>query len=99
MRIKSTFTGLILTCFCVVLVRAQAPTDKAWNILKQGAADKSFDRRARTFRALALLTGNQTAQQMAENALADERPEVRSAAASALGQMGPRSRFRGSGRR
>jgi HEAT repeat protein len=88
MRIKSVVTDLILVCFCAVLVQAQAPTDRAWNVLRQGAADKSYERRARACRALALLTGNQLAQQIAEKALADERPEVRSAAASALGQMG-----------
>ncbi len=70
MRIKSVFTGLILVCFCAVLVQARAPTDRAWNILKQGVADKSYERRDRACRTLALLTGNQTAQQMAEKALA-----------------------------
>jgi HEAT repeat protein len=88
MRAKSLFTGLILICFCAAVAKGQAPTDKAWSILKQGAADESYQVRARTFRALALLTGNETAKHMAENALADGRPEVRSAAASALGQMG-----------
>jgi HEAT repeat protein len=74
-----------------VLLQAQAPVNKAWNILKAGAADKSADKRANTFRALALVIQNQTAQQMAEKALTDEKPEVRSAAASALGQMGAKS--------
>ena len=91
MRIKTIFAALILIFCCGALVQAQVPTDKAWETLKQGAADESYQVRAKIFRAVALLTGNQTAQEMAESALADERPEVRSAAASALGQMGART--------
>jgi HEAT repeat protein len=90
-RIKTIFAALVIIFCCGALVQAQAPTDKAWEILKRGAADESYEVRVQTFRALALLTGNQTAQNMAESALGDERPEVRSAAASALGQMGAKS--------
>ena len=89
--IKSIFKGLILICLCMVLAQAQSPADKAWQILKRGAADENYQVRVKTFRALALLTGNQTAQNMAESALKDARPEVRSAAASALGQMGAKT--------
>jgi HEAT repeat protein len=88
MRVRHLFIALLLILFCSFLVYAQNPVDKAWNILKQGAAEKSIDIRVKTFRALALLIENQAARKMAENALTDEKPEVRSAAASALGQMG-----------
>jgi len=88
MRIKQLFTSLLLILFWSLLAHGQGPVDKAWNILKQGAAEKNTDKRVKTFRALALLVQNQAAQQMAENALIDEKPEVRGAAASALGQMG-----------
>jgi len=91
MRIKHFFATLLLILCWSLLVQAQAPVDKAWNILKQGAADKDAEKRVKTFRALALAVQNQTAQQMAESALADEKPNVRSAAASALGQMGAKS--------
>jgi HEAT repeat protein len=90
-RSKTIFAALVIIFCRGALVQAQAPTDQAWDILKRGAADESFEVRVKTFRALALLTGNQTAQNMAESALGDERPEVRSAAASALGQMGAKS--------
>jgi HEAT repeat protein len=88
MRMRQLFATLLSILFVSFLVYAQEPVDKAWNILKQGAAEKNTDKRAKTFRALALLVQNRAAQQMAENALIDEKPEVRSAAASALGQMG-----------
>jgi HEAT repeat protein len=88
MRIRQLLATLLWILCWSLLVYAQNPVDKAWNILRQGAAEKSTDKRAKTFRALALLVKNQSAQKMAENALVDEKPEVRSAAASALGQMG-----------
>ena len=91
MRVKYLLSTLLLILFGSLLVYAQNPVDKAWSILKQGAADKSADKRVKAFRALALATQNQTAQQMAEGALGDEKAEVRSAAASALGQMGAKS--------
>ena len=89
MRIRNL--SLLIIFACPVLLQAQAPTDKAWSILKQGAADKSYEKRVKTFRALALVVQNQAAQQMAERALSDEKPEVRIAAASSLGQMGAKS--------
>src|SRR5512144_840065 len=91
MRIRPIFASLLPILCCVSLAQAQAPVDKAWGILKQGVSDKSFETRANTFRALALLVNNPTAQSMAEKALSDERAEVRTAAASALGQMGAKS--------
>jgi HEAT repeat protein len=91
MRIKHMFAILLFILLLPVLIQAQVPVDKAWNILKQGAADKNSERRVKTFRALALATRNQAAQRMAESGLADEKAEVRSAAASALGQMDARS--------
>ncbi len=91
MRIRYIFAGLLFILLFSVLLQAQAPVNKAWSILKQGAADKNVEKRVNTFRALALAVHDQTAQQMAESALADEKSEVRSAAASALGQMGAKS--------
>jgi HEAT repeat protein len=88
MRFRQLFTTLLFLVFSSLLGYAQEPVVKAWNILKQGAADKDTEKRVQTFRAMALLVQNQTGQQMAEKALIDEKPEVRIAAASALGQMG-----------
>jgi HEAT repeat protein len=70
---------------------AQRPVDRAWTILKSGLADKGFEQRARAARVLGLLEDNSQAEDLALKSLADEKPEVRSAAASALGQMKAKS--------
>ena len=66
----------------------QAPTERAWLILQQGLANKRAEKRANAVRALRLLPNDPRAQKMAENALADQNPNVRAAAAKALGPMG-----------
>jgi HEAT repeat protein len=49
--------------------------------------DKNAERRALAVRALGLLPGNAEAEESAKNALSDEKPNVRLAAAVALGAM------------
>jgi hypothetical protein len=66
----------------------QTPTERAWLILQQGLANKRAEKRANAVHALRLLPNNPRAQEMAENALADQSPNVRAAAARALGPMG-----------
>jgi len=83
------FLRIIAVLFAsVALVHAQTPSNKAWSILRDGAADKSSEKRAKAMNALGLLTHNTKARQMAENGLLDKELEVRAAAASALGQQG-----------
>jgi HEAT repeat protein len=83
------FLRIIAVLFAsVALVQAQTPSEKAWSILRDGAANKSSEKRAKALNALALLTQNKLAREMAENGLLDKESEVRAAAASALGQQG-----------
>jgi HEAT repeat protein len=63
------------------------PEQTAWNILEAGANEKSFTKRSEAIYVLGLLPGNSKAVAMAEKALTDPAPEVREAAATALGQM------------
>jgi HEAT repeat protein len=56
-------------------------------LLKSGASNPSVDTRRAAVGALGLLIHQRQAAELAENALVDEKPEVRSAAATALGQM------------
>jgi len=65
---------------------AQA-VEKAQAVLKDGTHEKSAERRVAAVRVLGLITEDPQAIQMAENALNDRSPLVRSAAATALGQM------------
>src|SRR5207248_32851 len=60
---------------------------KAWAMFEAAAKSKSISQRATGIRALGLLQNNARARQLAEAALDDDRPEVRAAAATALGQM------------
>jgi HEAT repeats len=85
-------TFLIFSC-AIPLLQAQTsddvetPTHKAWDILQMAAVSKKAEERTNGVRALGLLTDITRARQMAESALADPNPEVRAAAATALGQM------------
>jgi HEAT repeat protein len=60
---------------------------KAWGMFEAAAQSKNASQRAIGIRALGLLRDNAHARKLAEGALIDDRPEVRAAAATALGQM------------
>jgi HEAT repeat protein len=85
--------SLIIVCATAVSVLAQASTDiespkhKAWDMLLTAAFSKVTTERTNGIRALGLLRDNARARELAENALKDPKPEVRTAAATALGQM------------
>ena len=66
---------------------SQEPQGKAWRILHEGVKDANAERRAKAVRALGLLTGSAEAEKTAAFALRDEKPNVRVAAAMALGSM------------
>jgi HEAT repeat protein len=94
MRGLSQFLSfVVLACASAVLSFAQASTDiespkhKAWDMLLTAAFSKVTTERTNGIRALGLLKDNARARELAENALKDPKPEVRTAAATALGQM------------
>src|ERR1700688_5017858 len=94
MRGLSKIVGcLMLGCASAVSLLAQASTDvespkhRAWDMLLTAAFSKSTTERTNGVRALGLLRDNARARELAENALKDPKPEVRAAAATALGQM------------
>lgn len=66
---------------------AETPEQKAWRILREGVEDENADRRSKAVRALGLLAGNTEAEKAAVQGLKDEKPNVRLAAAVALGSM------------
>jgi len=77
---------LLLLAFPAAAPDTPSPSQQAWTILKDGAADKSGAKRAKAVHSLGLIADRQ-AQSMAEEALADLDKEVRSEAAIALGRM------------
>ena len=76
--------GLLVACS---LCGATEPEEKAWNLLAGGVEEKNAIKRADAVEALGLLPRDARARTMAEHALGDDNPRVRSAAALALGDM------------
>jgi len=67
---------------------AETPAQQARKMLRSGVSQKNTGKRVQAVRALRLLPGDSEAAEMAETALRDRKPEVRTAAATALGLMG-----------
>jgi HEAT repeat protein len=83
-----TVSSLPFTGFCQAQASsAQSPSQQAWELLKSGAGSKSADTRRAAVGALGIVANDRRAVKLAEEALKDEKPEVRAAAAAALGQM------------
>jgi|SRR5271166_488918 len=66
---------------------AQSPKEQAWSVLYTGLADSSVDKRTTAVQVLGLLPDDPKAAEAALKALKDEKPDVRAAAAKALGDM------------
>jgi HEAT repeat protein len=60
---------------------------EAWTILQDAASGDKTEQRAAAIRALGLISGNPRAISMATKALKDDKAEVRTSAALALGEM------------
>lgn len=69
----------------------KSPSERAWALLDDGSASDSAETRRIAVGALGVVIKNPHAIQIAEKALKDDKPEVRAAAASALGKMQSRS--------
>jgi len=63
------------------------PRQQAWTVLNSGLADTKAQHRIEAVRALSLVTGERAAIKLALHALDDHNPEVRTAAATTLGQL------------
>lgn len=92
--IKFPHTVAVLAVLGLALVSplvAQTPSAQAWNVLQAGLEDKTLEERAVAVRVLGLVENDPRAQELAIKALSDTKPEVRAAAADALGQMNAKS--------
>ena len=76
-------------------ILAQTPQEQAWDILRAGVSQKSTGKRTQAVRALRLLPDDTEAEGMAQAALQDRKPEVRAAAATAIGLMGSKAAIPG----
>ena len=79
---------LVCAFIMTIPVYSQGSSQKSWEILKAGATNKSAESRVRAMQAMGLISQNPAAEKMALAALGDEKPEVRAAAASCLGEVG-----------
>jgi HEAT repeat protein len=68
--------------------KTPSAVDKAWSILRDATSDSSTDKRVKATQSLGLVSGNAEAERMALKALQDEKANLRSAGATALGSMG-----------
>jgi HEAT repeats len=67
------------------------PVDGAWQLLEAGVNSDKAAERAIAMHAIGLIRSNSHARYLAERGLDDEKPEVRAAAAEALGHIGLRT--------
>lgn len=77
----------LIALTCVPAAFAVSGQQKAWAMFEAAAKSNNAAQRSVGIRALGLLRDNVRARKLAETALGDDRPEVRAAAATALGQM------------
>jgi HEAT repeat protein len=68
-----------------------SPTELAWRLLRGGVQSGKTEERAAAVRVLSLARGQTQAATMASRALLDNKPEVRKAAAIALGNLQARA--------
>ncbi|MFY9910805.1 MAG: HEAT repeat domain-containing protein [Candidatus Sulfotelmatobacter sp.] len=69
------------------LSRAETGQEVAWKLIRSGLQSHTSEERIAAVRVLGLLIQDRKATELAENASRDFTPEVRRAAATALGQM------------
>jgi HEAT repeat protein len=69
---------------------AVSPKEKAWHTLETACTGNKTIDRANATRVLGLIRNDVKARKLAEKALSDPKPEVRAAAAAALGDMNSR---------
>ena len=66
---------------------SEDPTRQAWDLLNDAQHSDKASERVTSVRALSLMQNNRTALKLAEAALLDDKPEVRSSAESTLGEL------------
>jgi len=83
--------GAVLLTSLTGYASAQSSTEKAWKILDDATASSSMDKRVDAVSVLGLISKNRRSEELAIKALSDNKAEVRTVAANALGTMNARS--------
>lgn len=84
---KNLIVLAIIALATLASAQNQDPQQLAWSILQAGVTNSSSQQRVSAVTALALITADPKAVTMAETGLKDKDPDVRQAAASALGRL------------
>ena len=79
---------LLVVCLAPFFSFGQNARDDAWSTLDMGLKSSNIEKRIKAVGELGLLPDNKLALDAAVSALADNKSEVRAAAAQALGEMG-----------
>lgn len=79
---------LLATVLGVRMLHAETPEQRAWSMLRNGIHESDTGKRTQAVFALRLLPFDPEATELAEAALRDRKPDVRAAAATALGSIG-----------
>jgi len=79
--------GFVLALSFSANLCGQTPEETAWDLLESGVKQNKTEERVIAVRVLSLVPQNSHALNLAEKALIDPKSEVRTAAATALGQM------------
>jgi HEAT repeat protein len=88
MKLKASLVVLATVMLAAVApAQNQDPQQLSWSILQAGVADKNSQERVSAVTVLGLITADPKAVEMAEKALKDSNPDVREAAATALGTL------------
>ncbi len=80
------FKSMLILFLCAIPLAAQ-PEKTAWEVLKQGLADKNLDKHRQALTATGSIGLVPEAVQLVEQALKDMDPLIRQTAAAELGQM------------
>src|SRR5215472_15579632 len=85
------FSWLVLGTPWSLAAEGHSLRDEAWGVLDAGLQDKSVDKRKEAIAALGVAAGDTRALKTLEECLQDPKPEIRTAAVGALGDMNAKS--------
>jgi len=83
--------GALSFTFPIIMSATESPREQGWTVLNQGLTNSNLEKRTKAVADLGMLPGDGQATDAALTALKDEKPEVRAAAAQALGDMDAKS--------
>jgi len=90
-RLRATSLVVLFGAFTFALPiftwAAETPRQQAWTVLNQGLTNSNVEKRTKAVADLGMVPGDSQAIDAALTALKDDKPEVRAAAAQALGDM------------